>query len=186
MPGDGDDDAGDTGDGSDAPYIVDYTLSYLDRYQIVRNYYMSIEDLPSGWRCTAPIPSRRAIWGTITTRFTTCFRSTFKVALNGRPRAGCARGRLNFIFAHLSARNSAADRGRHGTGVQKQCAWALFYFTICAFWCIISPMKVADKWKDYKVLATGDGMKLERWGEVVLLRPEPAGNMAPFARFVFL
>lgn len=50
---------------------------------------------------------------------------------------------------------------------------ALFYFTICAFWCIISPMKVADKWKDYKVLATGDGMKLERWGEVVLLRPDP-------------
>ena len=44
VPGDGDDDAGDTGDGSDAPYIVDYTLSYLDRYQIVRNYYMSIED----------------------------------------------------------------------------------------------------------------------------------------------
>ena len=34
-------------------------------------------------------------------------------------------------------------------------------------------MKVADKWKDYKVLATGDGMKLERWGEVVLLRPDP-------------
>ena len=44
VPGDGDDDAGDTGDGSDASYIVDYTLSYLDRYQIVRNYYMSIED----------------------------------------------------------------------------------------------------------------------------------------------
>ena len=44
VPGDGDDDAGDTGDGSDAPYIVDYTLSYLVRYQIVRNYYMSIED----------------------------------------------------------------------------------------------------------------------------------------------
>ena len=34
-------------------------------------------------------------------------------------------------------------------------------------------MKIADKWKDYQVLATGDGMKLERWGNVVLLRPDP-------------
>lgn len=34
-------------------------------------------------------------------------------------------------------------------------------------------MKVADKWKDYKIIATGDGMKLERWGDVVLLRPDP-------------
>ncbi len=34
-------------------------------------------------------------------------------------------------------------------------------------------MKMADKWKDYKILATGDGMKLERWGDIVLLRPDP-------------
>ncbi len=34
-------------------------------------------------------------------------------------------------------------------------------------------MRVADKWKDYTVIATGDGYKLERWGEVVLLRPDP-------------
>ncbi len=34
-------------------------------------------------------------------------------------------------------------------------------------------MKIADGWKDYKILATGDGMKLERWGDVVLLRPDP-------------
>ena len=34
-------------------------------------------------------------------------------------------------------------------------------------------MKIADKWKDYTILATGDGMKLERWGNVVLLRPDP-------------
>lgn len=33
-------------------------------------------------------------------------------------------------------------------------------------------MKVAD-WKDYEVIATGDGEKLERWGNVVLLRPDP-------------
>ncbi len=28
-------------------------------------------------------------------------------------------------------------------------------------------------WKDYSVIATGDGYKLERWGEIVLLRPDP-------------
>ncbi len=32
---------------------------------------------------------------------------------------------------------------------------------------------IADGWKDYTVLATGDGYKLERWGEHVLLRPDP-------------
>jgi 23S rRNA (cytosine1962-C5)-methyltransferase len=34
-------------------------------------------------------------------------------------------------------------------------------------------MKIADKWKDYKIIATADGMKLERWGSVCLLRPDP-------------
>lgn len=34
-------------------------------------------------------------------------------------------------------------------------------------------MKIADGWKDYKIIATGDGMKLERWGDVYLLRPDP-------------
>ncbi len=34
-------------------------------------------------------------------------------------------------------------------------------------------MKIANGWKDYKVLATGDGEKLERWGEYTLLRPDP-------------
>ncbi len=34
-------------------------------------------------------------------------------------------------------------------------------------------MKLADKWSDYKVIATGDGYKLERWGDVTLLRPDP-------------
>ena len=34
-------------------------------------------------------------------------------------------------------------------------------------------MKIADKWKDYSVIATGDGYKLERWGKTVLLRPDP-------------
>ena len=31
----------------------------------------------------------------------------------------------------------------------------------------------AAKWKDYSVIATGDGYKLERWGKVILLRPDP-------------
>ena len=31
----------------------------------------------------------------------------------------------------------------------------------------------AAEWKDYSVIATGDGYKLERWGGVVLLRPDP-------------
>ena len=34
-------------------------------------------------------------------------------------------------------------------------------------------MKIADGWKDYEIIATGDGMKLERWGGVCLLRPDP-------------
>ena len=34
-------------------------------------------------------------------------------------------------------------------------------------------MKIATDWKDYEVLATGDGEKLERWGNIVLLRPDP-------------
>ena len=34
-------------------------------------------------------------------------------------------------------------------------------------------MLLADKWKDYKVLATGDGYKLEKWKDVTLLRPDP-------------
>ena len=28
-------------------------------------------------------------------------------------------------------------------------------------------------WKDYSVIATGDGYKLERWGKIILLRPDP-------------
>lgn len=32
---------------------------------------------------------------------------------------------------------------------------------------------VADKWIDYELIDSGDGMKLERWGDVVLARPDP-------------
>lgn len=31
----------------------------------------------------------------------------------------------------------------------------------------------AAQWNDYKVIATGDGYKLENWGGVILLRPDP-------------
>lgn len=34
-------------------------------------------------------------------------------------------------------------------------------------------MKVATGWKDFEVLATGDGEKIEKWGQVVLMRPDP-------------
>lgn len=34
-------------------------------------------------------------------------------------------------------------------------------------------MRIADKWKDYSIIATGEGMKLERWNDVYLLRPDP-------------
>lgn len=34
-------------------------------------------------------------------------------------------------------------------------------------------MKTVDDWRDYKILATGAGMKLEDWNGVVLLRPDP-------------
>ncbi len=34
-------------------------------------------------------------------------------------------------------------------------------------------MKSANNWKDYSVISTGDGYKLERWGDIILLRPDP-------------
>ncbi|MDR3051820.1 MAG: class I SAM-dependent methyltransferase [Oscillospiraceae bacterium] len=34
-------------------------------------------------------------------------------------------------------------------------------------------MLLADQWQDYEVLDTGDGEKLERWGDVLLRRPDP-------------
>ena len=32
---------------------------------------------------------------------------------------------------------------------------------------------LADQWRDYQLLETGGGMKMERWGDVVLVRPDP-------------
>lgn len=34
-------------------------------------------------------------------------------------------------------------------------------------------MRIAGNWKDYEVLDTDNGEKLERWGDVVLIRPDP-------------
>ena len=38
---------------------------------------------------------------------------------------------------------------------------------------------IAPDWKDYEVIATGDGEKLERWGDIVLLRPDPQAIWKP-------
>ena len=32
---------------------------------------------------------------------------------------------------------------------------------------------LADNWKDYEVLDTSNGEKLERWGNYLLVRPDP-------------
>ena len=34
-------------------------------------------------------------------------------------------------------------------------------------------MKLANDWKDYKILDMADGQKLEKWGDVILARPDP-------------
>lgn len=34
-------------------------------------------------------------------------------------------------------------------------------------------MWIADKWKDYELLDTSDGERLERWGKYILVRPDP-------------
>ena len=34
-------------------------------------------------------------------------------------------------------------------------------------------MKLADEWKEYKILDMADGQKLEKWGNVILSRPDP-------------
>lgn len=34
-------------------------------------------------------------------------------------------------------------------------------------------MILANEWKEYKILDMANGQKLERWGDVVLSRPDP-------------
>ena len=34
-------------------------------------------------------------------------------------------------------------------------------------------MRVAGQWQDYELLDTDGGEKLERWGDILLIRPDP-------------
>jgi 23S rRNA (cytosine1962-C5)-methyltransferase len=34
-------------------------------------------------------------------------------------------------------------------------------------------MRTAENWKDYELLDAGDGERLERWGDIILIRPDP-------------
>ena len=34
-------------------------------------------------------------------------------------------------------------------------------------------MRISNEWKNYECIDAGNGEKLERWGEIVLRRPEP-------------
>ena len=42
-----------------------------------------------------------------------------------------------------------------------------------------SSVRVADGWSDYEVIACGGGEKLERWGGLILLRPDPQAIWEP-------
>lgn len=42
-----------------------------------------------------------------------------------------------------------------------------------------SSVRVADGWSDYEVIACGAGEKLERWGGLILLRPDPQAIWEP-------
>ena len=50
-------------------------------------------------------------------------------------------------------------------------------------------MKQSQNWTDYSIIATGGGQKLEKWGDVYLLRPDPQAIWAPkfdFSKFRML
>jgi len=34
-------------------------------------------------------------------------------------------------------------------------------------------MRVSDGWKDYELIDCSDGERLERWGDIFLIRPDP-------------
>ena len=34
-------------------------------------------------------------------------------------------------------------------------------------------MKIASNWKEYEILDMANGEKLERWGNIILIRPDP-------------
>lgn len=37
----------------------------------------------------------------------------------------------------------------------------------------LSSAFISDKWTDYEIIDAGDGEKLERWGDVIVVRPDP-------------
>ena len=37
----------------------------------------------------------------------------------------------------------------------------------------VMEVKLADSWKDYEIIDSSLGMKLERWDDIYLLRPDP-------------
>ena len=34
-------------------------------------------------------------------------------------------------------------------------------------------MRIADGWQDYTLIDSTDGERLERWGDILLIRPDP-------------
>ena len=38
-------------------------------------------------------------------------------------------------------------------------------------------MWIADQWKDYEIIDTSKGEKLERWGDYLLVRPDPQSRL---------
>ena len=34
-------------------------------------------------------------------------------------------------------------------------------------------MNIANKWEDYKIIDMANGQKLEKWGNIILSRPDP-------------
>ena len=34
-------------------------------------------------------------------------------------------------------------------------------------------MEITRDWKDYEIIDMADGEKLERWGNIILIRPDP-------------
>ena len=34
-------------------------------------------------------------------------------------------------------------------------------------------MRISDRWKDYELIDACNGERLERWGDIILIRPDP-------------
>lgn len=49
----------------------------------------------------------------------------------------------------------------------------IVFFQYCIIILVIDVLKVSNDWKDYECFDAGNGEKLERWGSVILRRPDP-------------